>query len=240
MNLLSISNRFLLIAFMLLMSQSCKRGLDTGIVPTNNYDFSVAEKLIQDNLAKYEGNAVVMVSQNGKLIYNKNFGPNLSENSIRAVASCSKWLSGAVIMALVDEGKLSLNDSLGKYLPLFTKYKKGKITIRQLFSHTSGFPAESPQDFERRKDLTLAQAVDSMAVKTNLINSAGTKFYYGNVGMHIAGRVVEVVSGKSFQTLFNEKIGTPCQMSVYYSLGNINNPLIAGGAACTPRDYLNF
>jgi CubicO group peptidase (beta-lactamase class C family) len=210
-------------------------------VVDNNLDFSISEKIIADNLSKYQGNAVVMISKNGKLVYHKNFGTEFNENNSKAIASATKWLAGAAIMALVDEGKLSLNDSVGKYLPSFTKYKKGKITIRQLFSHTSGLPAESPQGFESRRDISLAQCCDSIAAKVAMQYTPGSTFYYGGLSMQVAGRVAEVASGKSFQTLFNEKIAIPCGMGLtIFSVLNANNPRIAGGGVCSARDYLNF
>ena len=46
-----------------------------------------------------------------------------------AIASCSKWLSAALVMTFVDEGKLSLNDTIGKFLPMMTIHGKGNITI---------------------------------------------------------------------------------------------------------------
>lgn len=203
------------------------------------YDFSAVDAFVTQNLASYNGSVVVLVSRNGKLIYQKNWG-SLTETTVKPIASASKWLSAGVIMALVDEGKLSLSDSLGKFLPIFTKHGKGKITIRQLFSHTSGFPGDSPQGYEDRRDLTLAQAVDSLAVYTKLLTPPGTAFYYGGVGMQIAGRVAEVASGKAWQALFNEKIGQPCNLTAVYSPSKPQHPLVPGGVSTSARSLLNF
>lgn len=203
--------------------------------PTN-YDFSSVDAFIEENASVYANQVVVMVSQNGKLIYKKEHA--MQPTDARAIASASKWLSGAVMMSLVDEGKLSLDDTVGKYLPIFTKYKKGNITIRQLFSHTSGFPGDSPEGYEYSTSLTLAQAVDSLAVHTAMIHAPGTTFNYGSIGMQIGGRIAEIVSGKSWQTLFNEKIATPCNLTVTYL--SLRNPIIAGGGYTTAEDYLHF
>ncbi len=201
-----------------------------------NYDFSAVDTFIEQNAAAYANQVVVLVSQNGKLIYKKEH--NLTPKDARPIASASKWLSGAVIMSLVDEGKLSLNDTVGKYLPVFTQNHKGNITIRQLFSHTSGFPGDSPEGYEYRASLSLAEAVDSLAVHTAMIHAPGTVFNYGSIGMHIAGRIAEIVSGKSWQTLFNEKVASPCNMSVAYL--PLRNPIIAGGGYTSAEDYLHF
>lgn len=202
------------------------------------YNFSTVDTFVKNNLSVYKDNVVVLVSQNGQLIYKKEI--NLTMNDKRVIASASKWLSGAVILTLVDEGKLSLNDTVGRFLPLFTQCHKGNITIRQLFSHTSGFPGDSPEKYEYRNDLTLAQAVDSLAIHTALTHPPGTTFNYGSASMHVAGRIAEIVTGKSWQTLFNEKIASPCSMQAQYILANPKNPLIAGGVRTSARDYLNF
>lgn len=230
-------NKLLIVLLLLLVACRPTTNTPTPVVPVP-YDFTTVDQLVTSNIGLYNNNVAVLVSQNGKVVYEKNVA--FDQNTSRNIASASKWLSGAVIMALVDEQKIALTDTLGRFLPIFTKYKKGGITIRQLFSHTSGFPGDSPQGYENSKALNLAQAVDSLAVYTKLINAPGTTFYYGGVGMQIAGRVAEVVSGKAWQTLFNEKIGTPCGLAATYSPLNPGNPLIAGGVVTSARSYLNF
>ncbi|WAC13455.1 serine hydrolase domain-containing protein [Dyadobacter pollutisoli] len=204
--------------------------------PNPPYDFNQVDKFIETNLANYNDQVVVLVSQNGKLIYHKAMG--LDSASIKPIASASKWLSAAVMMSMVDDHKISLDDTVGKFLPIFTKNKKGDITIRQLFSHTAGFDGDSPQGFEYQRDITLAAAVDSIALYVPLAFSPGSAFSYGSSAMHIGGRIAELVSGKSWQDLFNEKIGNPCQMNVRY--GSASNPIIAGGANTSAADYLKF
>lgn len=202
----------------------------------DTYNFSSVDAFIEENASAYANQIVVLVSQNGKIIYKKEH--NLTTKDARAIASATKWLSGAVIMSLVDDGRISLNDTIGKYLPIFTKHRKGNISIRQLFSHTSGFPGDSPEAYEYNTSLSLAEAVDSFAVHTAMIHKPGTVFNYGSIGMHIAGRIAEIVSGKSWQILFNEKIATPCNMSVTYL--PLRNPIIAGGGFTSAEDYLHF
>lgn len=204
--------------------------------PNPSYDFTAVDKFIETNLAKYNDQVVVLVSQNGKLIYHKSMG--LDSTSVKPIASASKWLSAAVIMSLVDDNKISLDDTVGKFLPIFTANKKGGITIRQLFSHTAGFDGDSEQNYEYQRNISLAAAVDSIALYVPLAFSPGSAFSYGSSGMHIGGRIAELVSGKSWQELFNEKIGRPCHMAVRY--GSASNPIIAGGGNTSAADYLKF
>ncbi|MFN3378412.1 MAG: serine hydrolase domain-containing protein [Runella zeae] len=225
----------LLIYALLTSIFSCKT---TDTIQPDTYDFSAVDALIEKSVEAYENNVVVLVSKNGKLIYQK--GINLTATDSRLIASASKWLSGAVMMSLIDDKKISLDDTVGKFLPIFSRYGKGHINIRQLFSHTAGFAGDSPQKYEYRTDLTFAEAVDSIAVYTPLIHAPGTTFNYGSASMHIAGRIAEVVTGKTWQTLFNEKIATPCDMKATYILSSLKNPLIAGGVWTSAGDYLKF
>jgi len=201
-----------------------------------HYDFSKVDRFIENNSGLYRNQIVVLVSQDGKLIYKKEVG--LDDQSMKPIASASKWLSAAVIMTLVDDGKISLNDSIGRFLPIFTSHRKGNITVRQLFSHTSGLRGDQNEKFEYRRNITLAQAVDSIAILTPLLHKPGSTFNYGGTGMQIGGRIAEIVSGKSWQQLVDEKIGKPCGMHV--SFGSTQNPIIAGGARTSARDYLHF
>lgn len=227
--------RTLIIVLVAAIIASCT-GISTISPDETTYDFSKVDDFLNKNQSDYNGQVIVLVSQNGKLIYQKSIG--LSAESIRPIASASKWLSAAVIMSLVDENKITLDDSVGKYLPIFTRNGKGQITVRQLFSHTAGFDGDSPQNYEYRRLFTLAEAVDSIALYTPLVYSPGTAFSYGGTGMHIAGRIAEIVSGKSWQQLFNEKIAKPCGITATY--GSISNPMIAGGARTSAADYLKF
>ncbi|ANI88063.1 hypothetical protein A9P82_01280 [Arachidicoccus ginsenosidimutans] len=231
---------------MALLITSCSNKDDTLKPPagsTGKYDFSSVDQYLVDNLPAYNNHVAVLVMQDGQLIYKQQLG--LRADRKLPIASASKWLSGAVIMSLVDEGKLSLDDTVGKYLPIFTQYHKGNITIRQLFSHTAGFEGDIGADdlsskYEYRKDLSLEQVVDSIAVYEPLINAPGAAFNYGSTSMQIGGRIAEIVSGKSWQELFNEKIGIPCDMQADYRKMSTENPLLAGGVATTANDYIHF
>jgi CubicO group peptidase (beta-lactamase class C family) len=228
----------LIISLLLISTSACRKTGDTS-VPTPAPDFVATDKILTDNLSLYKNNVVVLVSQDGKVVYERAYG--LTTSTIRPIASASKWLAGAVIMSLVDEGKLSLADTVGRFLPQFTRYGKGGITIRQLFSHTSGFPGSSPQGFEDRRTLTLTACVDSIGRYTALIAKPGTSFNYGGVSMQVGGRVAEVVTGKSWATLFRERMTDLCQMpNTSYNPLTPDSPLVPGGAYSTARDYLNF
>ena len=181
--------------------------------------------------------ASLLVVKDGLTIYEQCFG-KYKPDTVVSIASSSKWLSAATIMTLVDEGKLSLDDPVSKYLPKFTG-KKGEITIRQLLSHTSGLPGEDPAINSFR--ITLREAADQIA-EAPLLADPGKEFRYGGVSMQVGGAIAEIVSGKSWADLFQEKIAKPCEMrnTSYGRFGLNPNPRIAGGASSTMNDYRNF
>jgi serine-type D-Ala-D-Ala carboxypeptidase/endopeptidase len=142
------------------------------------------------------------------------------------------------MMSLVDEGKLSLDDKVSKYL---TEFDEGKsnITIRQLFSHTSGLPAEARCRNDKR---TTLQRCASEISALSLAAAPGEEFFYGGVSMHIGGRIAEVVSGKPWNDLFVERIASPLGMTQtdFFSYGPTSNPRPAGDARSSADEYARF
>jgi CubicO group peptidase (beta-lactamase class C family) len=79
------------------------------------------------------------------------------------IASCSKWLSAALVMTFVDEGKLKLTDTVGKYLPVLSKGGKGKITISQCLSHMTAI--KEPPLMESLGDMKAMNSMDDAMAK---------------------------------------------------------------------------
>ncbi|HAI12078.1 MAG TPA: serine hydrolase, partial [Phycisphaerales bacterium] len=77
------------------------------------------------------------------------------------IASAGKWLATATIAAVVDEGKLSWDDPVSQWLPQLGE-EKGKATLRQLLSHTSGYPTYQPKNKPRDTYQTLALSVEHL------------------------------------------------------------------------------
>ena len=180
--------------------------------------------------------AVVLVKADG-VIYRKAFG-NYRIDQVVPIASSSKWLAGTLVMALIDEGKLSLDDPVSKYLPEFTG-DKAAITIRQLFAHTSGLP---PEIGCRNNRQTTLDACAKQIANTKLNAPPGTQFFYGGVSMQVGGRVVEMAGGKPWNDLFVEKIAQPLQMAStdFFAYGATSNPRPAGDARSTLDDFAKF
>lgn len=204
---------------------------------THHYDFSRVDKLLRDSLSRFDGGCALILIRDGKIIYDKGFGA-ITTDSVMPIASASKWLSGALLLTLVDEHKIALSDSIGKYLR-YLSGTKATITVRQLFSHTSGFAGEIP--VMRDMKLTMKNAAYAIC-QERLKYKPGGAFAYGGASMQVGGRIVEIVGQKSWEQLFQERIAKPLGMAHtnYYGLGVTENPLVAGGAQSSARDYARF
>jgi len=186
------------------------------------------------------GNVCMLVFKDNHLIYEKNLG-SYSKDKPEMIASCSKWLTAALVATFIDEGKIAPDDSIGKYLPVFTQNGKGNITIGQCLSHTSGIESEQItllKLIQRRKIGSLDDEVNSFAEKP-MSGKPGEVFSYGNIGLNILGRILEVITKRDFETLFQERIAKPLAMkNTTFSKGKAVNP--SGGATSTAADYMNF
>src|SRR5678809_881175 len=103
-------------------------------VVKGQYNFSELDKNLTQYQQQLGGNVVTMIYKDSQIIYKKELG-DFKANNVQPIASCSKWLTAALVMTFVDEGKLSLDDKVSKYIPAFTNYGKGYITIRHCMSH---------------------------------------------------------------------------------------------------------
>jgi CubicO group peptidase (beta-lactamase class C family) len=221
----------------ILLGVSCKKDSKPTLPAPSPY--ASIDQVLHDSVPVQFGNKLyALITVNGKTVYSKTYG-GYRDSTVEKVASCSKWLSAAVFMTLVDQGKIKLADTIGSFLPIFTKHHKGNITMAQLFAHTSGLPGNSLQGYETDQSLTLAQCADSIAKHVSLVAQPGAQFDFGNVSMQVAGRICEVVSGKKWNTLFTQNIGIPCNM-MNTNFGLDKNPSVANGASSSARDYSQF
>lgn len=205
------------------------------------YHFSEVDNLLEENKSKLGNNINAMIWKDGKLIYEKQIG-DMTQNKIIPIASCSKWLSAALVMNFVDEGQLSLEDTLGKFLPIFSRYGKGSIKIKNCLSHTTGIESGSLNLFsllDENNYPSLEAQVNSFAKNKKTVAPPGTEFRYSNIGLSIAARVIEVISNKNFEELFQERIALPLGM-INTSFGKKGLVSPSGGAMSTAADYLNF
>jgi CubicO group peptidase (beta-lactamase class C family) len=159
------------------------------------------------------------------------------------IASASKWLSATVIARLVDQGRLDWDDRLDRYARDVPADKAG-LTLRQLFSMTSGLPGgdlvgAAPCLANRS---TTLEACARQILALPLTATPGTVFDYGGNSMQVAGWMAELATGQDWNRLFREQLATPLGLTQtdYGPLRGVDvgNPRIAGGVYSSATDYL--
>lgn len=203
-------------------------------------DYTEVANKIERARKELGGNAIALIYKDGKMVYQKTMGDITLKTQV-PVAACSQWLTAALVMSFVDQGKLSLDDKVSKYLPIFSKYAKGYITIRDCLSNFTGIESEiiHLSSYEGRKYASLEEEVDIFASKKEIQANPGVEFRYNNTGLNIAGRVLELIGRRGFEQLMQERITRPLMMrNTSFSSLNAVNP--AGGALTSANDYLNF
>ncbi len=164
--------------------------------------------------------ASIAIVQDGKIAYVQAYGAAKLDPHTPAtpqmrysIGSISKQFTAAAILLLAEEGKLSLDDPVSKYVPGLTD--GDQITIRQILSHTAGYQDFWPQDYVpplMLKPITAEQIMDRWA-KIPLDFQPGTKWQYSNTNYVIAGVIVEKVSGMPLLQFLSQRIFTPLKMS---------------------------
>jgi len=205
-------------------------------------NFDAVDQLLKQN-QKTLGNYAVLVFKDGKPIYQKQANTDFTAKTQAPIAAAGDWMTAALVMTFVDEGKLSLDDKVTQYIPLFGKYMKGYITIRNCLTNTTGIRTDESVEkpLEKSHYESLEDLVNTYANKHAIATNPGTEVFYSNLGPNIAGRVLEVISKKSFDRLMRERITQPLKMhgtSFVNEEGGAVNP--SNGGRSTAGDYINF
>ena len=163
--------------------------------------------------------ASVAVVQGGKIAYVKAYGMARLEPAMAAapemqysIGSISKQFTASMILLLQQDGKLKLDDPVGKYLPELTR--ANEVTIRQVLSMTSGYQDFWPEDYVMTSMMkpTNPQGILDVWGKKALDFEPGTDWQYSNTNYVIAGRIAEIVGGKPLIEQLQERIFQPLKM----------------------------
>jgi len=153
-------------------------------------------------------------------------GKVMRQDNIFWIASQTKPMTAVAVMMLVDEGKISLDDPIEKYLPEFRgqmvvaekdnehivlRKPKHPITVRETLNHTSGLPFKSAIEEPTLDGLSLSSAVRSYAM-TPLLSEPGTVYRYSNAGINTAARIIEVVAKVRYEDFMQQKLFDPLGM----------------------------
>lgn len=159
--------------------------------------------------------ASIAVVRDGRLVLAKAYGKQCERCGAPdarlpyQIASVSKQFTAAALLLLEDDGKLSLDDTVAKYLPGITG--GDRITIRQLLSHTSGLQDYWPQDysFAAMAAPTTPQAIVDRWARKPLDFAPGTQWQYSNTGYVVAGLIAEKVSGEPLLSFLQSRVFKP-------------------------------
>jgi CubicO group peptidase (beta-lactamase class C family) len=182
----------------------------------------------------------VLLAKDGKVLYsaafgsaNKDFGaPNTIDTKFN-LGSMNKMFTSIVIAQLVEQGKLSYEDPLSKFLPDYPSAAAAqKVKIKHLLTHTSGLGSYFNDEFFRssRDRFRTVDDMMQLAKGESLAFEPGTRWSYSNTGMLVLGRVIEVVTKQDYFDYVREHVALPAGMSRTdaFELDRVNENLAVG------------
>lgn len=163
--------------------------------------------------------AAVAVVQNGKVVRIKGYGVATLEfnvpvttETVFEIGSVSKQMTAAGIMLLVQDGKVSLDEKISKYLPN-TPEAWSNVTVRHLLTHTSGVKSYSSLDgFGLSERMTMADFIKKLSPHP-LEFTPGERNIYSNSGFNLLAYIIETQSGKKYLDFMRERIFIPLGMT---------------------------
>jgi len=192
------------------------------------YYYNVAKNHFDSLLLKRGFSGQLLIAKNGVVVFEKAMGfadmrtkDTLTENTPMHIASVSKTFTSMAVMHLMEEGKLQLDDTLGKYFPDFPYHD---VTIKMLLSHRSGLPNYLNYLSLLKKNDTCYSNQDVLnslyTIQPGLEYKSGKRFSYSNTNYVLLAMIVEKVTGKSFPAYLKETIFDPLNMTNTFVYAN--------------------
>lgn len=222
------------VLLLLLIVYPAAPGLAAAPEPPASPEVAAAMQPYLDSY-KLAGIIGIIADREGKVRYKNLMGyadveakKPIREDNVFWVASMTKMFAGASIMMLVDEGKVSLDDPVTKFIPQLNRWMVvaekdashvllkplvRPVTIRHLLSHTSGLTGQAELQQVTGSDSTPLKVRALSSVTGPLQWQPGDKYAYGNQGMNIAARVVEIVSGMAYEDFLQKRFFDPLGMT---------------------------
>jgi CubicO group peptidase (beta-lactamase class C family) len=144
--------------------------------------------------------------------FTRSFGKAMSADAMFLLGSISKPITVTALMTLLDRGEFKLDDPLNKFLPQFGADHRDDVTMRHLLTHVSGLPDQLAENNElRNRHATLSEFVEH-AVRTPLQFVPGSKYQYSSMGILLAARVAELITGTDILSLVDRVVFRPLRM----------------------------
>ncbi|HKP16506.1 MAG TPA: serine hydrolase domain-containing protein, partial [Gemmatimonadaceae bacterium] len=165
---------------------------------------------------------------------NKDFGVKNTLDTKFNLGSMNKMFTAVSVMQLVEAGKLSLDDTLGKFLPAGAMKPEvlAKVRVKHLLSHTSGLGSYFTEAWDRQSRALWRSVDDWMPLLKDdtLQFEPGTRWAYSNTGMLVLGKVIEAASGQDYFAYVREHVAKPAGMTSTdaYELDRVNKNLAVG------------
>ena len=237
-----------------------------GLAPTTSPDAPtqrLSDAAIVDQLRAYVErmagkdvfSGTVLFAKAGKPLYraafgdaNKDFGVRNTVDTKFNLGSMNKMFTAVAVMQLVEAGKISLDDTLGKFLSAGAMHPDvlSKVRIKHLLSHTSGLGSYFTPEWDSQSRARYRSVDDWMKLvkDESLQFEPGTRWSYSNTGMLVLGKVIEVASGRDYFDYIRDRISKPAGMvnTDAYELDRVNRNLAVGyEREVTPRgvEYRN-
>lgn len=206
--------------------------------PTTTFDterFTAVNQALAQRVRASGVGGYVLIASKGATLHEHSVG-GVTRTTSLGVASAAKWLTAATLLTFVDEGMIGLDDPVLRWLPEFSDGSGSPITVRHLLTHTAGIPDPS---WLWEGSRTLVGGVQEIARGPRQFE-AGSRFTYGNADYYVAGRLIEVLGGADFASVFRRRIGAPLGMGATSWPGAPSAPSPAAGAVTTAEDYSRF
>lgn len=204
-------------------------GLITPLYPQSNKKDKKLTKEIDNYLSQHfktnEPGCAVLIAKKGEIIYSKGIGlanleweTPIKTNTVFQIGSVTKLFTAIGILQLVEQRKISLQDSIRNFIPDFPS-KGHTITIEHLLTHSSGiteyWSLEHPDPFALRRDFIPIELINFFKEEP-LEFEPGTRSSYTNSGYFLLGYIIEVVSGIPYGQYIEDNIFKPSEMRNSY------------------------
>jgi len=189
-----------------------------------NAELELLSVWIQERIDYYKIPGVAIgVVDNQKLIWAKGFGYSdveskklMTPETLCRIASITKTFTAAAIMQLRDQGKLRLDDPITRFLPWYQIKSRfaaePPITIENLLTHTSGLPGEAAFPYWTDHRFPTAEQIRRTVPNQELIQAPWSAYHYSNLGLALAGQIVEAASGEPYESYVSKHILQPLHM----------------------------
>jgi CubicO group peptidase (beta-lactamase class C family) len=174
--------------------------------------WDAAAKVLERATATKQVHAAVLHVARGDESYTRHFGTAASGDAMFLLGSISKPINVTAVMTLFDQGKFRLDDRVKKFLPAFTGDGRDEVTIRHLLTHVSGLPDQLANNNELRKQHAPLTDFAQQAMRARLASAPGARYQYSSMGILLASRIAELVSGSNILTLVERTVFQPLGM----------------------------